>query len=149
VVVLVAVVALLVGAGAATGVWFVTRPPDVPVHQFTVTILLENDATPEQKAAIEAALPAFKAKGAITFTNRDEAWREMQEMMKDRPDFLESTGKDAMPESFNLETEGRLFDCTGYTTVRHMAGVDEIQVVQHLVNDYAAKITCAAEYARP
>jgi cell division transport system permease protein len=70
-------------------------------------------------------------------------------MAKDRPDILEDARKEAVPEHFGLETEGRLFDCTGYAKVRHMPAVSEVQVLQHLVNGYVAKITCNAEYARP
>ena len=141
--------ALLVGAGAATGVLLITGLPRQPMHKFTVNVFLETDATAEQKAAAEAALPAFEPDGDVQFTTRDEAWRQFQEVAKDRPDILENARKEAMPEHFGLETEGRLFDCTGYAKARHMPAVDEVQVLQHRVNGYVAKITCEAEYARP
>jgi cell division transport system permease protein len=68
---------------------------------------------------------------------------------KDRPDVLRVAKKEYVPEFFGLETEGRLFDCTGYTKVRHMPGVNKVQVLQHRVNGYVATITCEAEFAKP
>jgi cell division protein FtsX len=140
---------VLVGAAAATGVFLLTGMPGRPMHHFTVVIYLDHDSTPEQRAAIEAALPSFDPTGEIEFEDRAHAFREFQKMMKDRPDMLESTEESNMPESFNLETKGRLFDCAGYTKVRHLPGVHQIQVIQHHVNGYGATIVCDAEYARP
>ncbi|GIH02631.1 hypothetical protein Rhe02_06980 [Rhizocola hellebori] len=140
---------MLIGAAGATAVLLVTGLPGQPVHHYTVSIYLEHDVTPDQKAAIEAALPAFKPTNAIRFETREEAFRHFQEMTKDYPDLRQSTKAEDMPESFTLETKGRLFDCTGYAKVRHMPGVDQIQVVQQRVTDYGAKIICDAEYAKP
>jgi cell division transport system permease protein len=145
----VAVFSTLLGAAAATGVFLVAGLPGQPTHRYTVNIFLESEVTPPQKAAIEAAIPAFEPSGQVRFETREEAWRNFQDMAKDRPDVLRETKMEYMPESFNLETEGRLFDCTGYAKVRHMPGVDRLQVVQHLTNDYVATITCDAEYAKP
>jgi cell division transport system permease protein len=145
----VAVVAMLVGAAAATGVLLVTGLPGQPVHRFAVSVYLDHDVTAEQKAAIEAALPAFKPSGDIKFVSRDEAWRTFQERAKDFPELLQGANAESMPESYTFETEGRLFDCTGYAKVRHLPGVDKVQVLQHRVNGYGATIICDAEYAKP
>lgn len=149
--VVVAVVAMLVGAGVVTGGLLVTgRWETVPVHRFRVTVFLHGDVTAEQKAAIEAALPAFKPSGDITFENRYEAWRRFQEIFKDSPNILRGAKAGSMPESYTLETTGRLFDCTGYRKVRHLPGVDEVLIVQQVVdnykqhpeNGYSAQIAC-------
>jgi cell division protein FtsX len=149
--VVVAVVAMLVGAGVATGGLLVTgRWERVPVHRFGITIFLRSNVTAEQKAAIETALPAFKPSGDITFENRDEAWRRLQEIFKDSPDILRGVKPGSMPESYNLETTGHLFDCTGYRKVIHLPGVDEVVVFQRVVdsykehpeNGYTARIVC-------
>ncbi|AEV86077.1 hypothetical protein ACWT_5060 [Actinoplanes sp. SE50] len=140
------VVSILLGAAVATGVWLVRGLPGQPVQHFSVSVYLKDDVTAEQKAAIEAALPAFQPVGPITFIDRDKAWRHAKELFKDDPDFLDSVNPDVMPQSFSLETKGRLFDCTGYATVRHLPGVQKVQVVQAPVNHYIASITCDAEY---
>lgn len=145
----VAAFSTLIGAAAATGVFLVTGLPGQPAHRYTVNIFLASDVTAAQKAAIEAALPAFKPSGKVKFETREEAWKKFQEMAKDRPDVLREAKMEQMPESFSLETEGGRFDCTGYAKVRHMPGVDELQVLQHRADDYAATITCAAEHAKP
>lgn len=145
----VAVFAALVGAAAATGVFLATGLPGRPAHRYAVNIFLEGDVTAAQRAAIEAALPAFQPNGKVRFETREEAWKRFQEMMKDRPDVLEDARMESMPESFKLETEGPRFDCTGYAKVRHLPGVDQLQVIQQRANDYVATITCDAEYARP
>lgn len=145
----VAVLALLVGATATAGVLLVTGLPGQPaVHHYKVTVFLEPKVTAEQKAAIAAVLPAFNPTGDITFESHDEAWRKFQDSFKDAPDLLNSTKAEDLPESYTLDTEGRLFDCTGYAKVRHLPGVDEVHVSERYSN-YIATITCDAEYAKP
>jgi hypothetical protein len=68
---------------------------------------------------------------------------------KDFPEVLQGTDAEDLPESYTFETEGRLFDCTGYAEVRPLPGVEEVQVLQHRVNGYGATIICDAEYATP
>ncbi|WP_436533936.1 permease-like cell division protein FtsX [Actinoplanes sp. HUAS TT8] len=138
---------MLLGAGAATGVFLVTGLPGQPVHTFAVYVYLETDATAEQKAAVQAALPAFDPTGEVKFTSREEAWKHFQELGKSNPEILQGAKMEYLPESFGLETKGRLFDCAGYTKVRHMPGVNKVQVIQDRVNGYVATITCDAEYA--
>jgi cell division transport system permease protein len=145
----VAVLAMLIGAGAATSVLLVTGLPGQPTLHFSVIVYLAKDVTAAQKATIEAALPSFEPTGAVKFTSRAQAWRQLQTMMKDRPDLLRDMTEEDAPESYSLDTKGRLFDCTGYARVRHLPGVDKLQVIQHRVNTYVATITCEAEYAKP
>ncbi|MEU4623610.1 permease-like cell division protein FtsX [Actinoplanes sp. NPDC023801] len=143
------VLAMLIGAAAAFGIFQVVGFPGRPEHRFTVNIYFDAEATAEQKAAVEAKLPLFEPVGEVTFESKDEAFREYQELRKINPNVPEVTDAATLPDSFRMETEGYLFDCTGYTEVRHMPGVRKVQVLQDLVNDYAAQITCSAEYARP
>ncbi|BCY11794.1 permease-like cell division protein FtsX [Actinoplanes sp. L3-i22] len=140
---------MLIGAAAATGVFLVTGLPGRPEHRFTVNVYLKTDATAEQKAAVEAALPAFDPIGEVTFTDHEKAWQRFQEIAKGHEDVLTGVTSADLPESFSLETKGYLFDCAGYTKVRHMPGVDKVQVVQNLVHEYVATVTCQAEYANP
>lgn len=145
----VGVISMLAGAAAATGVLLVTGLPGQPVHSFSVNVYLDNEVTADQRAAIEAALPAFDPVGEVKFETREQAWENFQRMTKDYPEVLRDSKMEYMPESFRFETRGRLFDCTGFTKVRHMPGVEKIQVIQHRVSGYGATITCDAEYAKP
>lgn len=139
---LVVVASILVGAGAATGVLLLTGQN---ANRYTVNVWLNSDATAEQKAAIQAALPAFDPIGEVKFEDHEAAFKRFQELYKDSPEFAD-VSKDAVPESFQLETKGRRFDCTGYDKVRHMPGVSKVQVIQDRVNHYVAVITCDSEY---
>jgi cell division protein FtsX len=145
----VVVVSMLLGAGAATGAFLLFVPPGQPEHRFTVIVYLKATVTAAQKTTIQAALPSFKPTGGVAFETRQQAWRKLQDETKNEPSLLGGMKQENLPESFRLETKGRLFDCTGYTMVRHMPGVDKIQVIQQRMNGYAATITCDAEYDSP
>lgn len=137
----VAVLAAVIGAGAAIGILMFTDSGR-PTLQYNVSVFLEPDATAEQKAAIEAALPTFAPSGAVTFETRDQAWANLQEMAKTVPEILQSATKESLPESFRLKTEGAEFDCAGVRAVRDLPGVSDILVAQLPRNGYGAKITC-------
>lgn len=125
---LVAVVAMLVGAVAATTVVLVVVRSNQ--HQYAVNVFLSNEATAEQKAAIESALHGLDPVDGVRLEGREQAWQHFQEMFKDRPDMVAQVSADAMPESFRLTTEGREFDCTRLAPIRGLPGVEEIQVIQ-------------------
>jgi cell division protein FtsX len=146
-----AVVSMLIGAAAAFGVFHFAGMPGQSMQRFTVHIHLDTDVTPEQKAAVQAKLPLFEPVGQVKLKTKEEALRDYQELRKINSSFPEVSDASELFESFSLEAEaeGFLFDCAGYTAVRHMPGVARIQVLQGLVNDYVATITCSAEYARP
>ena len=146
-VVVVAMASVLMGAAAATGVFLVTGRPEQPMYRYAVSVYFKADATAGQKAAVEAALRAFKATGEVKFVDREQAWKTFQKTFKTEPKILKYGNKEDLPESFNLETKGHFFDCAGYAKVRHMPGVDSIQVIQKRLNDYVAVITCDTEYA--
>ena len=143
----VAVLAMLIGAGAATAVFLAIGSPGRSEHRFAVRVFLDTDATADQKAAVEAALPAFEPSGDVTFVSREAAWQKFQDVMKDRPDVLKVAKKQDLPESFDFETTGRSFDCAEYASVRQMPGVDRVQVIQDRVNGYFIVVTCVAEDA--
>jgi hypothetical protein len=143
------VLSMLIGAAAAFGVFHFAGMPGQSVQRFTVHIHLDTDVTPEQKSAVQAKLPLFEPVGQVKLKTKEEALRDYQELRKINSSVPEVSDASELFESFSLETEGFLFDCAGYTAVRHMPGVARIQVLQGLVNDYVATITCSAEYARP
>ncbi|WP_245724961.1 permease-like cell division protein FtsX [Micromonospora citrea] len=129
---------MLVGALVATTVvLFVVRGDQ---HQYAVNVFLSNDATAEQKAAIESALHGLDPVEGIRFEGREQAWQQFRETFKDRPDMIAQVSADAMPESFRLTTEGREFDCTRLAPIRHLPGVDEIQVIQRPTDKKAGAV---------
>ncbi|MGK5739295.1 permease-like cell division protein FtsX [Micromonospora sp. URMC 103] len=138
--VLVGVVAMLVGAGAATAVTLaVTRSEP---HEYAVNVYLEQDATPEQKAAIGSALDVLKPVER-RFETREQAWAHYKELFKDHPEALAAGSLDAMPESFRLRTRSRTFDCALLAPVRDLPSVDKIQVLQMPRADEAgAEVAC-------
>jgi cell division protein FtsX len=137
----IAVISAVIGAGVAVGI-IMSTSSGRPTLQYNVSVFLEHDATAEQKAAIEAALPTFKPSGDVTFETREQAWQKVQEMAKTVPEVLQSANKDALPESFRFKTEGHEFDCSGVRAVHGLPGVEEIVVVQLPTHGYGAKITC-------
>ncbi|MET7670447.1 permease-like cell division protein FtsX [Micromonospora luteifusca] len=133
-------VAAIVGALAATAVTLaVTRTQP---HEYAVSVFLEEDATPEQKAAVESALDALDPVER-KFESREQAWENYRKLFKDRPDLLSAGSLEAMPESFRLKTKSRMFDCAPLVRVRELAAVDKIQVIQRPTEDEAgAEIAC-------
>lgn len=145
--------ALVLGGGGDGST--ATLPGEQPALHYTVYVYLEVDATADQKAAIEAALPSFNPMGDVEFENREEAWRELQERAKDFPDLLQGVNAENMPESFHFEPKDLVSDCTGYAKVTHMPGVKLVQVIQQHagslggVNSYGVVVRCDGEYAEP
>lgn len=139
----VAVVSLLVGSGAAVSAMYLLGWRPVPSQDYAVLVHLKTDATAEQKAVVESALARLPNAGAVDFTDRKEAWAEMQKMWKDQPDFLDRVSPEAAPESFDVEIDTDAFTCDGITPIRDFPGVDQVQVAQLAVGSKPpAKIFC-------
>jgi hypothetical protein len=50
---------------------------------------------------------------------------------------------ESMPESFRLVTKGTTFDCGALTPLRHLPGVDKIQVLQRATRERpGAELAC-------
>ncbi|MEU7800325.1 permease-like cell division protein FtsX [Micromonospora arborensis] len=133
-------VAAIVGALVATAVTLaVTRTQP---HEYVVSVFLQQDATDEQKAAVESALDALEPVER-KFESREQAWENYRKLFKDRPDLLAAGSLEAMPESFRVTTKSRVFDCALLVDVRDLAVVDKIQVIQRPTEDEAgAEIAC-------
>lgn len=126
----VAAAALIVGAAIATTVLLVVVQVGQPQHRYEVGVILDLDATAEQKSAIEAALTALRPVDGIRSQSREETWKHFKEQFEDQPDLLNSARPESMPESFRLRSTGKTFDCAALTPVRQLPGVDEITVLQ-------------------
>ncbi|MBF9127469.1 hypothetical protein I0C86_00435 [Plantactinospora sp. S1510] len=126
----VAAAAMLVGAAVATTVLLVVVPLGQPQHRYDVGVLLDLDATAEQKSAIRAALAALRPEDGIRFQSREETWEKFKEQFKNQPDLLNGARPESMPESFWFRRTGKTFDCAALTPVRQLPGVDDITVLQ-------------------
>jgi hypothetical protein len=141
--VVVATLSLIVGAGGATGVLYATGVAGQAAHRYSVNVYLDDDATAEQKPAIEAAIAAVGPSGDAHFVTRAEAFASMQAAAASAHIGLPSdmTLENA-PESYRFETTGRAFDCAPAVSLLGVPGVDQIQVVQQLSHGYNAIIHC-------
>ncbi|MGI5212725.1 permease-like cell division protein FtsX [Plantactinospora sp. CA-290183] len=128
----VAVLAMLVGAGAATAVVLAFAPdgPPRPQQRYETRVTLTMDATAEQKAAVEAALTARYPADGVRLESRAETWERFREVFKDDPELLDRVRPDDLPESFLVRSGGRVFDCAGLAPVERLPGVDQIRVRQ-------------------
>jgi cell division protein FtsX len=130
VLVMVAAMAMLVGAGVTAAVFVVSDRFGQPRHEFRVTVFLDRDITADQKAAVESALSGLHPVNGVIFESREQAWARFQELFKDRPELINSAKPEHLPESFRLTTAGREFDCPALARVRELPGVDQISVVR-------------------
>ncbi|MBE1488152.1 permease-like cell division protein FtsX [Plantactinospora soyae] len=126
----VAAVAMLVGAAIATTVLLVVVQVGQAQHRYEVGVLLDLDATAEQKDVIKSALTALRPVDGIRLQSREETWERFKEQFKDQPDLVNAARPESMPESFRLRSTGKTFDCEALTPVRRLPGVDEITVLQ-------------------
>jgi cell division protein FtsX len=79
----------------------------------------------------------------VGFEDRKQAYTRFKETFKDRPDLLNGTKPDSLPESFRLTTSGTEFDCPALNKVRHLPGVDDTVVVQPAVQGHpGAEVRC-------
>ncbi len=130
---------MLVGAGGA-----VIAAPALfaPQHEYAVSVFLKLDATAEQKAAVEEALSDVDDVDTVRFESREQAWKEFQEMAKDRQDLL-AGGSASLPESFRLDIVAAAFDCESLDVLLSLPVVERVIVVQRPEDDEpGAKINC-------
>ena len=127
---MVAAIAMLVGVGGTAAVLAVSDRFGPPRHEYRVAVFLDHEITADQKAAVETALARLHPVDGVTFESREQAWAKFQEMFKDRPELINSTKPQDLPESFHLTTTGTEFDCAALAPVRALPGVNEISVVQ-------------------
>jgi cell division transport system permease protein len=68
-----------------------------------VAIFLSEDATAQQRDAVEDALRADPLVRSITFQTRETAYEKFKQLWADSPEFVEAVSPASMPESFRLE----------------------------------------------
>ncbi|WP_127501709.1 permease-like cell division protein FtsX [Actinoplanes solisilvae] len=123
----VAVVSLLVGAGATGSALFMAgwRPP--AVQQYTLLIVMKPDATTDQTAAVDAVLRKVPDGGELVFHSKAQAIAKMKEIMGDVP--LPDTMSEATAsEYFELPVRTNRSICDGVPEISKMSGVKDAGV---------------------
>ena len=71
--------------------------------EIEVSVFLRNDVSTEQRAAIDAAISSSPLVDNKLYESKEQALGRFREMWKDQPDFIQSVGPDALPESFRVK----------------------------------------------
>jgi cell division transport system permease protein len=94
--------------------------------EIEVSIFLRQDVTDAQRQAIEQAITSNALVESHTYEDKATAYKRFQELWADSPDFVNSVGKDSLPESYRV----KLKDPEQYKAfaeqVQGMAGIQEI-----------------------
>jgi len=138
------VAALLIGAAATFGGLLLTGWRQQPEQHYTVLVFLKTDVTTGQREAVRAALTKIPSEGGVQLETSEQAYERFKEEFKDRPQLLESTTAETLPQSFHVATVSRDdFDCTLLDPVRTMPGVDQYGVALSPRDGHpGAKIAC-------
>lgn len=102
-----------------------THVRPVPVN---VAVFLRDDATAAQKDAIGAKLRAAHGVSAVRFESREEAYRRFKKAFEDRPDLVNNTRPEDLPESYQARFAGRDDAVTALAAIRRMPGVQSARV---------------------
>ncbi|TDC33597.1 hypothetical protein E1211_18940 [Micromonospora sp. 15K316] len=67
----------------------------------TMTVILDQDVTPEQKSAVEQRLRAMPSIEGVALESREQAYARQKEALADDPDLLAQLKPEYVPESFH------------------------------------------------
>ncbi|MEU9504886.1 permease-like cell division protein FtsX [Micromonospora sp. NPDC048170] len=99
---------------------------DLYYKNIQVSIFLDQEATPEQRDALDAKLKSDSLVKEVIYVNKDEAYKRFQEMFQDAPDLLSAVKADSLPESFRLTLNNPEQYKNIYDQYKDTEGVDEI-----------------------
>ncbi|WIM94560.1 permease-like cell division protein FtsX [Actinoplanes oblitus] len=143
-----ALIALVVGAGATFGgLWLAGWRPagDQPAaeREYSVLVVLKQDATPEQKDAVKATLTGLPGRdGDARLVSKAEAYAEAQKAYQGT-DMLKDITEAKMPESFRVVSKSVSFSCTPLKPLADNKGVSKLSVVVRATEDQpGATINC-------
>jgi cell division transport system permease protein len=71
--------------------------------EIEVSIFLRGDVTDAQRQAIDAAISGNPLVANKTYETQEEALKRFRELWSDSPAFVNSIGKDSLPESFRVK----------------------------------------------
>ncbi|WP_436528154.1 permease-like cell division protein FtsX [Actinoplanes sp. HUAS TT8] len=131
----VALVALLVGAGATFGgLWFAGWR-QVPEEKYTMVVILKDGTSQQQKDEIQKVLETLPQHSAVRLVGKAEAFAEAQKAYASQPEALAGLKEESMPESFRLSVVERDFDCTPLKPLGGNTAITKMSVVKPYVNE--------------
>ncbi len=92
-----------------------------------ISVYLRDDATQNEKKALEADILAMDEVDGVTFVSHDQAFEEFKELYADKPEFWKALPPDALPESFRIKLVDAGFTQEVASRLRGAPGVDDIQ----------------------
>ena len=105
-----------------------------------ITIFLREDATPQQRAAIEARLRAVPDVTGVVFEDHEAAYARMKELFADEPDKMPDIEPAVLPEGFVVTMK----DQAAVRTVRDSPVQGELKALPG-VNDLIIRCTTVDE----
>jgi cell division transport system permease protein len=109
-----------------------------------VSVFLRKDVTEEQRTAINAAIEQSPLMQSKTYESREQAFEKFKVLWRDSPDFINSIGPDALPESYRV----KLKDPEKYQqfadTIKTLPGIQDI-IDQRALLDKVFKIFNAVQ----
>jgi cell division transport system permease protein len=68
-----------------------------------VEIFLKDSATPQQIQAFQTKISKWREVGDLHYVSKDEAWKRLQEDLKDSPEMLEAVSENPLPASLRIK----------------------------------------------
>ncbi|MCW3842339.1 permease-like cell division protein FtsX, partial [Micromonospora yasonensis] len=92
----------------------------------TLAVMLDQDVTAAQKSAVEQRLRSMPSVEGVALQDRDQAYEQQKELLKDRPDLLAELKPEFMPESFRATvTDASIAEAVEFV----MGTVDGVELV--------------------
>jgi cell division protein FtsX len=118
--------------------WVATRPTPAELKRLRrklarlrdqpeVEVFMNVAATPEQTAAVRAAIEQSPRVQQLEFMSRDDAYREFQRLFADQPDLVATTSPEALPESFRVDIDDTSKSERFARTLENLPGIDEVK----------------------
>ncbi|MEU5907705.1 permease-like cell division protein FtsX [Micromonospora sp. NPDC047527] len=99
---------------------------DLYYKNIEVSIFLNQEVSEQQRTDLNAQLDGDPLVKAVTYVNKDEAYKKFQEMYQDAPDLVNAVKPDQLPESFRLKLVNPEQYKDIYDKYKDTEGVDEI-----------------------
>ncbi|GIF04714.1 permease-like cell division protein FtsX [Actinoplanes siamensis] len=140
----IALVALLAGAGAAAGGLYLNGWRQVPEAKYTMVVILKDGTSQQQKDEIQKVLEKLPGHSPIRMVSKAEAFAEAKTAYAANQEVLAGLEEDNMPESFRLSVVDRQFDCTPLKPLGGNAAISKMSVVKPYASesDPGAGILC-------
>jgi hypothetical protein len=118
-----------IGAALAVSVLLLAGWRHVPVNRYTVSVILETQATVAQREEVRAVLAKLPTVGGVTLQTREQAYADLTKTLTgiNKPVPGEFTAE-TMPETLRASTVGRDFDCSAVTALHVYPGVSHLLV---------------------